>query len=88
MTAPKFGKHVLFATQGFNLTGQTYRQRVYNLLISPEGRLVIQIHRLKDESWFEKAAQDPSSVVHLDPAADAECIEGCNVFWTFIPEEN
>ena len=87
--APKFGDHVLFARQGFCATGQVYRQRVYKFQInSEEGCVMNLIYKLKDESWFEKAEKNPSSVADLDPATDAECLEGCGVYWKFIPEEN
>lgn len=86
---PKFGSHVLVARQGLHSTGQIYRQRIYNFQISSEeGCIVNQIYKLKDESWFEKAENDPSSVLNLDPVADAECVDGCEVYWTFIPKEN
>uniref|UniRef100_A0A1X7VBR9 Uncharacterized protein n=1 Tax=Amphimedon queenslandica TaxID=400682 RepID=A0A1X7VBR9_AMPQE len=87
--APKFGAYVLVARQGLHETDQVYRQRIYALQInSEEGCVMNQIYRLKDESWFDKIEKDPTSAVHLDPLADAECMEGCGVYWTFLPEEN
>lgn len=84
---PKFGDHVLFARQGFRATGQVYRQRVYRFQVNDEeGCIMNQIYKLKDESWFEKAENDPALVGNLDPR-DAECLEGCGVYWKFLPEE-
>ena len=47
-----------------------------------------QIYKLKDESWFEKAEENPSSIAHLDPASDAECLEGCSIYWKYLPDKN
>ena len=86
---PNFGDHVLFARQGFHATGQVYRQRLYKFQINgEEGCVMNQIYKLKDESWFEKAENDPSSVEDFDPISGAECLEGCGVYWKFLPEEN
>lgn len=86
---PNFGTHVLLARQGFRATGQVYRQRLYKFQINPENNcLENQIYKLKDESLFEKAQDDPSVVANLDPNKDAECMEGCSVFWEYLPQEN
>ena len=86
---PKFGDHVLFVRQGHRATSQVYRQRVYKFQISNEESCVMnQIYTLKDESWFEKAEKDPSSVADLDPIGDAKCLDGCGVYWKFLPEKN
>jgi len=86
---PNFGTHVLLARQGFRATGQVYRQRLYKFQINPEKNChENQIYKLKDESLFEKAQDDPSVVANLDPNKDAECMEGCSVFWEYLPQEN
>ena len=86
---PKFGDHVLLARQGFRTTGHVYRQRLCKFQINvEEGCVMNQIYKLKDESWFEKAEANPSLLAHLDPETDAECLEGCGVYWKFSPEEN
>ena len=86
---PNFGTHVLLARQGFRATGQIYRQRLYRFLINTQRNCVEnQIYKLKDESLFEKAQEDPSVVANLDPNKDAECMEGCSVFWEYLPQQN
>ena len=88
-TAPKFGDHVLLIRQGLHSTSQVYRQRLYKFQInSEEGCVMNQIYRLKDESWFENAEENPSCLAHLDPNTDAECLEGCGIYWRFLPIEN
>lgn len=85
---PKFGEHVLLVRQGFR-SGQLYRQRLYKFEVNyEEGCVVNQIYRLKDESLFEKAEDNPSSVAHLDPVTDAEYMKGCAVYWKFLPDDN
>ena len=87
--APKFGNHVLFARQAFSTTGQVYRQRLYTFQLDNEDRcLTSQIYKLKDESWFEKAEENSSCAADLDPVNDAEFLDGCGVYWNFLPDES
>lgn len=89
VNVPKLGTHVLLAKQGFRATGQVYRKRMYSFNINMEaGCVENQIYKLKDESLFEKAEQEPSVVSVLDPATDAECMEGCGVLWEYLSQEN
>ena len=89
VTMPKFGEHILLARQGFRETGKIYRQRVYLFHVNEkEGCVENKIFKLKDESLFEKAEQDPSVVTGLDPSSDAECMDGCSVFWEYLEGKN
>ena len=86
---PAVGTHVLVAKQGFRATGKVYRRRIYSFRINVETRRVENdIYRLKDESMFDKFEQDPSVVSALDPNTDAEKIEGCSIWWEYLPDKN
>lgn len=89
VSVPKIGTHVLLARQGFKKTGQVYRKRMYSFIINLEEKCVEnKIYKLKDESLFDKARQDPTIMIDLDPTTEVECLDGCGVVWKYIPEEN